>query len=188
MFGNNKVPWIVGAVLILALGIGAMALGGGSKSKSKSTPASMPESARALVVTADRARTIVVPPCNTPVEATVESARNEQGTPGATVVELPKGEGVRTVLVAHCQPGQGSTNVEGNVPSAAFVLPSEERYPEQEGGVVVNGVVAKSQLVLRGGGSASIIVVPPCKKKGGAKGQDEVLGDAERGVVVASAC
>jgi hypothetical protein len=104
------------------------------------------------------------------------------------VVELPRGQGVRTVLVAHCQPGQGSVNVEGNVPSAAFVLPNEERVPEQEGGVVINGVVAKSQLVLRGGASARIIVVPPCKKEGGAKGQDEVLGQQERGVVVASTC
>jgi hypothetical protein len=188
VFRNNKVPWIIGGVLILALGIGAMALGGGSKSKTKSTPATMPESARAVVVTADRPHTVLVPPCNTPVQATVESARNGQGVPGATVVELPRGEGVRTVLVAHCQPGQGSVNVEGNVPSAAFVLPDEERVPEQEGGVVINGVVAKSQLVLRGGASARIIVVPPCKKEGGAKGQDEVLGEQERGVVVASTC
>ena len=54
--------------------------------------------------------------------------------------------------------------------------------------MVVNSVVAKSQLVLPGGSTAGMIVVPGCEKKGGAKGQDEVLGDAERGVVVASAC
>lgn len=189
MFRKNRVPWIVGGVLVLALGIGALAMGGGKK---KSVAASPPESARALVVPANRPRTVVVPPCNTPVRQTAEQAASGEGTPGATILRLPRGtqNGVRTVLVPHCQPGKGSTNLEGNIPSAAFLIGGEERLPEDQGSVQSDGAVAKSQLVLPENSTAAIIVVPGCVKEGGAKGQDAVLGEPEGGAdaVIAPSC
>ncbi len=186
MFRGNKVPWIAGAVLILIFLIGAFALG---SKKKKTTPASIPETARALVGSADRARTVIVPPCQTPLQDTVKNARAGKPTPGATTLELPKGKGQRTVLVPHCQPGTGSTTLDGTIPSAAVVLGDTTRRTETEGGIQADGFLARSQLVLSGGASASTIVVPPCTKKGGSKGGDAVLGGGGgSGVAVAPAC
>jgi hypothetical protein len=187
VFRGNKVPWIAGAVLILIFVIGAVALGG---KKKKTTPASVPETARALVVPADRARTVIVPPCQTPLQDTVNNAKAGKPTPGATTIELPKGQGQRTVLVPHCQPGTGSTTLDGTIPSAAVVLGDTTRRTETEGGIQADGFLARSQLVLSGGGSATTIVVPACTKKGGAKGRDAVLGagGGGSGVAVAPAC
>ena len=188
MFRKNKVPWIVGGLLIVLLGGGTLLMGGKEKKpKSATTP---PESARALVLPANRSRTVIVPPCNTPVSQTVQNAASGQGTPGATAVELPRAEGVRTVLVPHCQPGTGSTNVEGNVPSAILVVGGSERLQESEAGIQSDGAVAKSQIVLPESSTAATIVVPPCKKKQGAKGQDAVPAEAEggSGIVTAPSC
>jgi hypothetical protein len=187
VFSKNKVPWIAGAVLIAIFAIGAVALGG---KKKKTTPASKPETARAVVVPADRARTIIVPPCQTPVQDTVKSAEAGKGIPGATTVELPKGEGQRTVLVAHCQPGTGSTTVDGTIPSAALVLGDTERRVESEGGIEEAGFLARAQLVLGGGGTATTLVIPGCAKKEGTKGRDAVLGAGGGGsnVAVAPSC
>jgi hypothetical protein len=187
VFSKNKVPWIAGAVLIVIFAIGAVALGG---KKKKTTPASKPETARAVVVPADRARTIVVPPCQTPVQDTVKNAKAGKGTPGATTLELPKGQGQRTVLVAHCQPGTGSTTVDGTIPSAALVLGDTKRRVESEGGIEEAGFLARSQLVLGGGGTATTLVIPGCAKKEGTKGQDAVLGagGGSSSVAVAPSC
>jgi hypothetical protein len=187
VFGGNKVPWIAGAVLIVIFAVGAIALGG---KKKKTTPASKPETARAVVVPADRARTLVVPPCQTPIADTVKNATAGTGTPGATTLELPKGQGQRTVLVAHCQPGTGSTTVDGTIPSAALVLGDTTRRAETEGGIEEAGFLARSQLVLGGGGTATTLVVQGCAKKGADKGRDAVLGagGGSSRVAVAPAC
>jgi hypothetical protein len=187
VFPSNKVPWIVGAVLIVAFAVGAFAMGG---SKKKTTPAMKPETARALVVPADRARTVVVPPCQTPVQETVANARSGKGTPGATTFVLPKGQGQRTVLVPHCQPGTGSITMDGTIPSAAFILGDTQRQTETEGGIESGGFLARSQVVLTGGASASTLVVPACIKKGAVKGQDSTLGagGGGSGVATAPAC
>jgi hypothetical protein len=187
VFRKNKVPWIVGAVLILAFAVGAFAMSSG-KEKKKSTPASKPETARALVLPADRPRTVVVAPCETPIEDTVQGARAGRGVPGATTLELPRGEGERTVLVAHCQPGTGATTLDGTIPSAAFVLGDTARRTEAEGGIEETGFLARSQLVLSEGSSAETIVVQGCSKKGGAKGRDAVLGGGGARVTAAPAC
>jgi hypothetical protein len=186
VFPSNKTPWIVGAVLIVIFAVGAFALGG---KKKKTTPASKPETARALVLPADRARTIVVPPCQTPLQATVKNARAGKGTPGATTFVLPKGQGQRTVLIPHCQPGTGAITMDGTIPSAALVLGVTERQTETEGGIEAGGFLARSQVVLTGGAGASTLVVPPCAKKGAAKGRDAALGGGGgSGVAVAPAC
>jgi hypothetical protein len=186
---ENKLPWIIGVVLIAVLVIGALVVGGGKK-KSKGGPTAPPESARALSLPVNRARTVVVPPCNTPVEQTTRSAARGQGTPGATTLGLPRGSGVRFVLVPHCQPKAGVTSAPGNLPSAAFVLPAGERPSEgQGGGFVSGGVNARTQLLLPSGSTASTVVVPPCRKKTDGK-RDVIVGAQKAGshTVVAPSC
>ena len=87
---RNKIPFIVGGVLIALFAIGMVAFGG----KKKSTPAAVPpESARVLSVPANRARTVVVPPCNTPVQQTSSAAAKGQTVPGATPSSCPAAVG-----------------------------------------------------------------------------------------------
>ena len=174
---RNRVPWIVGAVLIVVLAVGALLSSGSKKAMS---PASQPESARAVVLPARRARTVVVPPCNTAVRTTASNAARGQAIPGATEVELPAGRGVHTLMVPHCQPQTGATNAAGNIPSAAFVLGGNARLPKtRDGALISDGVVAKSELILPDGSSASTVVVPPCAKKFANKGRDFVISAAK---------
>jgi hypothetical protein len=171
----QKAPLIAGVALILVVGIGVLLMSGGKK-KSKAAPIP-PVSARAVVLPASRARTVVVPPCNTPVSATARNAGGGRPTPGATTVQLPAGSGVRTLLVPHCQPAKtGSTNAEGSIPSAAFVLGDSKRLAKDaEGRIESDGVIAESQLLLTEGSNASTIVVPPCAKPPAEQGRDSVL-------------
>ncbi len=186
----QKAPLIAGVALILVVGIGVLLMGGSEK-KSKAAPIP-PVSARAVVLPASRSRTVVVPPCNTPVSATARNAAGGKPTPGATTVQLPAGSGVRTLLVPHCQPNKsGSTNVEGSIPSAAFVLGDRERpTKDREGRIEAEGVIAEAQLLLPDRSNTSVIVVPPCTKKPAGKGRDSVLS-ADKGnpdLAVGSSC
>jgi len=182
---KNKIPWIVGGVLVVALAIGAITLGQGPE-KPKSV-GELPESARALVVPANEKHTVVIPPCNTPVEQTTADAEQGKPTPGATTFELNAGEDVRTVMVPHCQPGTGAVNTAGNIPSSAFVVDNAPAANETDGAFESDGVIAKSQLVLQQGGDGTTVVVPPCGKV--TKGEDAVL-QAEGGskLVVGARC
>lgn len=182
----NKTPLIAGGVLILVVFIGALLATGGKK---KSKPPAPPVSARAVVLPANRARTVVVPPCNTPVSTTARNAARGRPTPGATTLQLLAERGSHTLLVPHCQPTEtGSTTADGGIPSAAFLLGTSRRLPkDREGRIESDGVVAQSQLLLPGGSSASTIVVPPCIEKPTGTGRDAVLsGDSDP--VVAPAC
>ncbi len=181
---KNRIPWIVSGVVVVVLLIAVFAFGG----KEESKPKPPPESARALSVPVNRARTVVVPPCNTPVEQTTRLAARGQAAPGATTLELPAGSGVRFVLVPHCQPATGVTATPGNIPSAAFVLAERERPAERQGGgFTAGGVTASNQLILPNGSAATTIVVPPCEKGKGSK-RDVVLGEEKAGTVVAPSC
>lgn len=173
---QTKTPYIVGGMLILVFLIGGLATS--STKKTESAPAPIPPaSARAVVLPASESRTVVVPPCNTPVSTTVANSAAGRATPGATTVQLPPGDGVRTLLVPNCQPKKtGSTNVEGTIPSAAFVVGSTSQLiRERDGRIEAAGAVAESQLLLADGSSASTIVVPPCTEKPAGPGQDSVL-------------
>jgi len=176
---KNRTPLVVGGLLILLLAFGGLVCGGKKKKKSVTSP---PVSARAVVLPASRSRTVVVPPCNTPVSTTVGNAARGRPTPGATTVQLPPGRGVYTLLVPHCQPTKsGSTNVEGSIPSALFVLGDRKRLTKDRKGTIEDdGVVAQSQLLLAEGSNTSTIVVPPCTKKPTGKGRDSVLS-ADKG-------
>jgi hypothetical protein len=181
--------WVVGGALIVVFVVIAVVAGGGKKSKSKASPP--PGTARALVVPVDRARTVVVAPCSTPLQATVRNTAAGRATPGATTVELPKASGVRTLLVPDCLAKTGATNAAGDLPSAAFVVPGSERPTEGEAGsVAVNGVAARAKLILPDGSRATDIVVPPCSKKSSSKGRTDVLSASKStpGLVVAPSC
>jgi len=184
---KNRVPWIVGAVLIIAIGIAAAVLGSTEEEKKPKSVAQQPESARALVVPADKRHTVVIPPCNTPVEQTAGDARRGRSTPGATLFELPAADDPRTVLVPHCQPGTGATNTTGNIPSAAFVVENAPTSGQTDGTFESDGVIARAQLQLPQNSDADTIIVPPCGRA--TNGADAVLEpEGDSGVVIARRC
>ena len=174
--GKNRTVWVVIGLLIVVFVIGGVVAGGGKKSKSKGATIA-PVSARAVVLPANQTRTVVVPPCNTPVDTTARNAASDRPTPGATTVELPQASGVHTLLVPHCQPTKsGSTNADGSIPSAAFVLGDGKRLTKDpEGRIEADGVIAAAQLILPEGSDTSTIVVPPCTKKSAGNERDSVL-------------
>lgn len=185
----TKMPLIAGVLFLVVVGI-VVSVGGKKESKAPASPP--PVSARAVVLTANRPRTVVVPPCNTPVSATTRNAARGRPTPGATTVELPQGRGSRTLLVPYCQLTKtGSMTADGGIPSAAFVLGgSTPLSKDREGRIESDGAIADSQLLLPDGSSTSTIVVAPCTKKPAGKGRDVVLS-AARGnsdLAVAPAC
>jgi len=184
---TNRVPWIVGGTLIALFVLGSLVFGSGSGEMTMPDPASLPESARAVKLPGEREYTVVVPPCGTRAEATVRNVKRDLATPGATMLTAPAREGVTTVLVPHCQPGTGATNAGGDLPSAAFVLPGEERTGEAQGTLSVNGAIARSQVLLPAGSEVETIVIPPCARS--TAGGDVVL-EAEEGsdTAVARAC
>lgn len=186
--GSNRTVWIVGGALILIFVVGSLVAGGGKKKKAAAAP-SPPVSARAVVLPANRTRTVVVPPCNTPVRTTARNAAAGRPTPGATTFELPPRRGVRTLLVPHCQPTKsGATTASGDIPSAAFVLGDRERLTkDRDGKILAGGVAAGSQLILPDGSSTPTIVVPGCTKKAAANERDAVLAGGSD-VAVAPAC
>jgi hypothetical protein len=182
---KNKIPWIVGGILIVGLAVGAIFLGQGPEEPP--SVGELPESARAVVIPANEGHKVVIPPCNTPVEQTTTDAERGKPTPGATTFQLPKGKDVRTVLVPHCQPGTGAVNTAGNIPSSAFVVDNAPAANTTDGAFESDGVIAKSQLLVQKGGDGTTIVVPPCGKT--TKGEDAVL-EAKNGseLVVAAEC
>src|SRR3954451_1419946 len=168
---KNRIPFVVAGVLIVLLGGGVILT---KSSKKSSGPKVPPETARALSVPANVPRTVVVAPCNTPVQQT-----KGPGTPGSTALQLPAGGGTRYVLVPHCLPKAGVTESPGAIPSAAFVLPSGDRPAEGQGGSLVAGhLVARTQLLLPNGAKATTIVVPPCTKKTAGKRDVALSGDS----------
>jgi len=187
---RNKTPWIVGGVLILLLVVGVVCATRQKEESAAKIPPP-PESARAVVVPVNRARTVVIPPCNTPVSDTTSEAVKGAPVPGATTFQLPREGGVRNLLVPHCQPGKSSTNLAGDIPSAAFVLPEKERLTKDgEGRINYKGVIADSQLTLPNGSRASTIVIPGCTTKEASRGRDIVIGAPkdQRDVAVAPSC
>jgi hypothetical protein len=162
-------------MVVLGALLAAAALAGGSSSTKTTPTRSTLAGARAVLVpTSDRPRTVVVPACNTPPDATRRNAERGVTTPGAAVVELPRTPGVRTLLVARCQSATAATtNGSANPPSAIFVLPI---------GSPTNGSAktpaGESQVIVPNASAATTVVVPPCPAVGATGGAGSARGPA----------
>jgi hypothetical protein len=191
--GGNRMFVIVASVLAGAFVVGGIVAGAGGgkgKAKPKSTG-----SARAVVVpTDDRARTIVVPPCSAPTDGAIRRSGARTAIPGATTVELPRGPGLRTVLVPHCSPANRAGVVgKGDLPSAAFVLAAGARPPTGSAGTPIRSAGAtsiQSQVIVPAGSETATIVVPPCSEGSGKRRGDVVLRPeaTNSGAVIAPSC
>jgi hypothetical protein len=156
--GATRVPYAVGAGLILVFVVGALL----SQAFKSSKPAD--RTSRAVIVpTADRARTIVVPPCGTGAPVT---GGDQTRTLGTTTVRLPQGPGFRVVVVPRCGAGKAGATGASPVPSAAFVLREGTRIqagrPANGSSGPTKGVL--SQLIVPTGSEATTIVVPQCTR------------------------
>jgi hypothetical protein len=157
-FRGTRVPLVVGAALAVVLIAGGIAMKAfkGGKPADRTTRA-------VIVPTADRARTVVVPPCATGQPVTAGSAASQMRTLGATTIQLPQAPGVRVVVVPRCTAG-ATTAGSPVVPSAAFILRPGTRTSAGKptsGSTGPTGSVL-SQLIVPTGSDARVIVVPQC--------------------------
>ena len=173
MHKGSRLPGSMIAGLIAVLLIGGIALGGKSSKKPKPAGAAKAPAAqkqkqkqsqpasqlaafskavgggRAATVVSDRhAHTVVVPPCDTPVQATVADAERGVLTPGATVLQLPRAQTARTVVVPKCSGTSGQTQR----PSAALVVAT----------ALASASGLKTQMTVDSNAKVRTIVLPPC--------------------------
>ena len=137
-----------------------------------------------VVPTADRPRTVVVPPCGTGVPITARNAATQATTPGATVVTLSEGVLPRTVLVPRCaaSAAEAGASPPAPVPSAVFVLAAGARTAVGTKGVSMKTkkkdkkktLEPRDQLIVPTASEAEVIVVPTCTGSGRA-GRVDVL-------------
>jgi hypothetical protein len=150
------VIWYVMAGLLVLLGGGAILV-------TKKKGGSAAKGGRAVLVpTADRARTVVVPPCATGIAVSARNASRQSETTGSTRVSLPQGTGERVVVVPRCPARTG-----GTLPSAAFVLNAGAKIPVKGDKAARNPVVQdlRSEVVVPQQSVATTIVVPACSAK-----------------------
>jgi hypothetical protein len=165
------------AALVLLLGGGAIIAG-------KKKGGSAGQGGRAVVVpTADRARTVVVPPCATGVAVSAQTAERQVAVTGSTRVTLPQGTGQRVVVVPRCPARTG-----GTLPSAAFVLAAGAKVPVTGDKAARNPVVQdlRSEVIVPQESVATMIVVPACSAKAN-KGSSAVVGQSSP-IAVAPPC
>ena len=169
---NRTVLYVIGAMAIIFVIAGVA----GEKTK-KSPPKSFVEggSFRAVVVPADRPRTVVVTPCDAPSPSPTTGAGAAR-MPGVTNIRLDSTTGApRTVLVPRC-------STPANLPSAAFVLGDGDRPP----------AAVQAQVLVPSRSEAETIVVPPCRAGTGpvSGGQRQVVVQprAPADTAVAPAC
>lgn len=183
--GGTRIPWIVIGVLILAMAGAGIA----AKKKKTTDPVKATGSRAAVVPTADRARTVVVPPCSPPTVIDAANASAQIEVQGAVAVKLPAGEPTHTVVVPRCKAVAAPSPGSANVPSAAFVLePGEqvsvdEKSPAATGNQVSSGVT--QQVTLPTGTEIDTIIVPPCQ--GEAKEVKTTVLDPLKGTTIAVA-
>jgi hypothetical protein len=175
---QTRVIWyVMAALLVLLGGIGIAA--------KKSKGGSAAKGGRAVIVpTADRSRTVVVPPCATGVAVTAQNAERQASITGSTRVTVPQGTGTRVVVVARCPARSG-----GSLPSAAFVLGEGAKVPAKADKAARNPVVQdlRSEVVVPASSTATTIVVPACSAKAD-KGNSVVLNSASGPTAVAPPC
>lgn len=169
--GRQPYFWVM---IILGAALVAAALAGGGEKTKKVTRATEPGARAVLVPTTDRPRTVVVPACNTPPEETTRDVEAGKTTLGAAVIGLPKGAGIRTLLVARCESPTGVvSNGAENPPSAVFVLPVGS--PTNGSQVTPAG---ESQVIVPNESPAVTVVVPPCPAVGENGGAGSARGPA----------
>src|SRR3954451_3713476 len=160
-------------------------LGGGAVLVTKKKGGSAAKGGRAVVVpTADRPRTVLMPPCATGVAVTAENAEQQLSTTGSTRVMVPQGTGTRVVVVPRCPARSG-----GTLPSAAFVLGEGAKVPAKEDKAARNSAVQdlRSEVIVPASSTATMIVVPACSAKGD-KGSNVVLDGTTGSTAVAPPC
>src|SRR3954449_3292570 len=176
---QTRVIWYVMAVLLVLLAGGAIAVG-----KKKGTGSACKGGRAVVVPTADRARTVVVPPCATGEAVNDVNAAKQIGTTGSTRVTVPRGQGTRVVVVPRCPAKTG-----GTLPSAAFVVEPGARVPVKGDKATHNPVLQdlRSEVIVPQNSPATTIVVPPCSTKA-EKGSSAVVGQGGSAIVVAPPC
>ena len=168
--------WAVIGGLILVLLVGGLLV---RKSGSSST---VNRGTRAVIVpTDDAARTLVVPPCGTGAPVASRSAARLRDTTGATTIELPRGQGVRVVLVPRCTAGRGASAGTSPLPSALFVAKPGTPLPPVKPGAkgaarVAEPGSAQSQLTVPSGSPIRTIVVAPCERAKAPRPTELLLG------------
>jgi hypothetical protein len=162
----------------------------------KSTPSAIITGTRAVVVpTNDAPRTIVVAPCGTGTSTASSDVTAIEQSAGSTTIELPKGEGDRTVLVPACTAGHGGSAGTSPLPSSAFVPPAGVSLPPigtgkttttPEAGSLVS---AQYELTVPAGSAIRTVVVGPCEKAPPSAPSQVVLGPVGNSTTaVAPAC
>ena len=147
---NRVIPAVIGGMILLFL-IGSQVF---KKEEKKPPPAPPPDlTARSVVLPEGRvARTVVVAPCEGPIEETTRNAADGNPTSGAATFTVPPGRKSRQVVIPRCTPGTGTAP---GVPSAAFVFADES---------TTGPIRPASRLILPTGSEATTIVVAPCTK------------------------
>lgn len=153
---------------------------------------------RAVVIpTADAARTVVIPPCGLGTTAASSNPAVAISTPGVVVVQFPRGQGNRLVLIPKCtavHPGETATNY---LPAAAFV-PQAGTAPAPIGSAKSVstsssssvGTPQSAQFVVSVPGSPiRTVLVTPCQRLKGSGPAEQILGTTSRSsTAVAPAC
>lgn len=188
----NRVPEAVmaGIAVVFILGsiLGSIVSEAGKGKKSPPGDVGV----RALVLpTADRARTVVVPPCGTGTTVTARTAAAQIDTPGVTIVRLPPAERARVLLIPRCSASTSAAGAKtvAQVPSSLFVLAtgsktavgtegSAKKKKKKKKGEAEGGTIEpRSQLIVPSASEGEMVVVPPCSGSGRAH-RATVLGPA----------
>jgi hypothetical protein len=190
-------------VVILALIV--ILAGGYAIAKAlKKTPSAIISGTRAVIVPTDDAqRTVIVTPCGTGANVATTNLTALRQETGSTTFELPKGEGVRSVLVPACTAGKSGAAGTTQLPSGAFVpaaglpLPSiggskqppvgSSSSATPEAGSLVS---AQYEVSVPNGSPVKTVVVSPCEKIKASTPAEQILNPSagNSSVAIAPPC
>jgi hypothetical protein len=138
----------------------------------KGTPSAEIAGTRAVVVpTNDGAFTVIVAPCGTGANVLTSNVAALRQTTGTITIQLPKGQGERSVLVPACGGGHAGSVGGSELPSAAFVPAAGLPLPPIGAGKPTTttpeaGSLESTQLevTVPTGSPIRTVVVSPCEK------------------------
>jgi hypothetical protein len=170
----------------------------------KKTPSAIISGTRAVVVpTDDASRTVIVTPCGTGANLLTANLTALRQTTGTTTFQLPKGQGVRSVLVPACTAGKSGTAGTTQLPSGAFVPAAGLSLPPiggskqppvgssssstPEAGSLVS---AQYEVQVPNGSSIRTVVVSPCEKIKSSTPAEQILNPSggDSSVAIAPPC